>query len=120
MLCREVVCESVLVYLYAKEPSVRTALALSVAALVADANAAYDPLAPAIDDDAPTDVTVRPFVIDRRGDCNAEAWEETVTVMVMVVMVMVVLNKLEERLGLSGPCQIVCDQDGSCIRNGIK
>jgi hypothetical protein len=86
--------------------------------LIADSNAAYHPLAPAIDNNAPTDVTVRSFVIDGRRDGNADTGEEAVMMMVMVVMV--VLNKVQERFGLLGACKIICDQGRSCIWNRVE
>jgi hypothetical protein len=73
--------------------ALRAALVLSAlgCSSIANANATYNPFAPAIDKDAPADVAVWPFVIDRRCDCDTESGEEAVMVMVM----MVVLNKLE-------------------------
>ena len=81
--------------------------------LVANADAPHHAFTPLIDIHAPTNVTVRPIVIDGRRDSDAETGEKP------VMVVMMILHELEQRFRLLRPGKIVRNQNGSRVRNWV-
>ena len=86
--------------------------------LVANADAPHHAFTPLIDIHPPTNVTVRPIVIDGRRDSDAETGEKPVMVMMMVVVM--ILHELEQRFRLLRPSKIVRNQTGSRVRNWVE